>query len=55
LLLTRIPLIHTSRQQNNQKEKIWSAMTAEEKWAYQEDITAREKEGSNRLDFRLTR
>ncbi|KAG7529300.1 hypothetical protein FFLO_05728 [Filobasidium floriforme] len=40
---------------NNQKEKIWSAMTAEEKWAYQEDITAREKEGSNRLDFRLTR
>lgn len=43
------------RNQNNKKAKIWDSMTSEEKWAYQEDITAREKEGSNRLDFRLTR
>jgi hypothetical protein len=38
---------------NRQKERKWSAMSAEEKVLYQSDQEAREKEGNKRLDFRF--
>ncbi|KAH9909655.1 major facilitator superfamily domain-containing protein [Xylariomycetidae sp. FL2044] len=38
---------------NNKKEKIWSAMSAEEKLAYRNDLPAREADGNKRLDFRF--
>jgi len=38
---------------NKQKERKWSAMSAEEKADYQNDKEAREKEGNKRLDFRF--
>lgn len=41
--------------QNAKKERIWSAMTEQEKQEYQDDLPAREAEGPRRLDFRSTR
>ncbi|KAF4205348.1 hypothetical protein CNMCM8927_006350 [Aspergillus lentulus] len=38
---------------NRQKERKWSAMSAEEKVLYQSDQEAREKDGNKRLDFRF--
>ncbi|KAI1848485.1 hypothetical protein JX266_005791 [Neoarthrinium moseri] len=38
---------------NKKKEAIWSTMTAEEKFEYQNDQAAREKDGNKRLDFRF--
>ena len=38
---------------NKKKEEVWSAMSSEEKAAYQADQEAREKEGNKRLDFRF--
>lgn len=38
---------------NKRKEEKWSAMSAEEKLAYQNDVAARELDGNNRLDFRF--
>jgi hypothetical protein len=38
---------------NRQKERKWTAMSAEEKVLYQSDQEAREKEGNKRLDFRF--
>lgn len=38
---------------NKGKEAAWSAMTAEEQTAYQDDREAREKDGNRRVDFRF--
>ncbi|KAK8008817.1 hypothetical protein PG991_011368 [Apiospora marii] len=38
---------------NKKKEKVWNAMSSEERAAYQADQEAREKEGNKRLDFRF--
>ncbi|PVH98062.1 MFS general substrate transporter [Periconia macrospinosa] len=38
---------------NKEKEKKWSAMSSEEKLAYQADVASREGEGNKRLDFRF--
>lgn len=38
---------------NKRKEKVWSAMTAEERAAYQNNIDSREEDGNKRLDFRF--
>ncbi|KAL8344094.1 hypothetical protein RB601_004560 [Gaeumannomyces tritici] len=38
---------------NKKKEEKWSAMSHQERLAYQNDHTAREKEGNKRLDFRF--
>ncbi|KAK6820759.1 hypothetical protein PG995_003589 [Apiospora arundinis] len=38
---------------NKKKEDAWSAMSSEEKAAYQADQEAREKDGNKRLDFRF--
>ncbi|KAL0059372.1 hypothetical protein AAF712_013883 [Marasmius tenuissimus] len=48
-LVQRQVLVHL----NKQKEKKWSAMSAEEKANYQNDKQAREKDGNKRLDFRF--
>lgn len=39
--------------QNQKKERVWSAMSAEEKVTYQTDNEAREVDGNKRLDFRF--
>lgn len=41
------------RHLNRKKERIWEAMTTEEKLAYQADQIGREKDGNKRLDFRF--
>jgi hypothetical protein len=38
---------------NKRKERVWDAMTVEEKAAYQNDQAARELDGNQRLDFRF--
>jgi hypothetical protein len=38
---------------NKRKEKIWAAMTIDEKVQYQADIEARERDGNRRLEFRF--
>lgn len=38
---------------NRRKERQWSALTLEERQAYQADRVAREAEGNKRLDFRF--
>ena len=38
---------------NNRKEKVWQAMTVEERSTYQNDQDAREVDGNKRLDFRF--
>jgi len=38
---------------NKKKEAAWSAMTLEERSAYQNDQEARENDGNKRLDFRF--
>lgn len=38
---------------NKRKEKVWEAMSSDERSIYQNDIAAREKEGNQRLDFRF--
>jgi hypothetical protein len=38
---------------NKRKERIWDAMTVEERLAYQNDQEARELDGNKRLDFRF--
>lgn len=38
---------------NKRKERIWDAMTVEERVAYQNDQEARELDGNKRLDFRF--
>lgn len=38
---------------NKRKERIWEAMSAEEKLVYQTDKEAREADGNKRLDFRF--
>lgn len=48
-LVQRQYLVHL----NKNKEKLWSAMSSEERAAYQADQGAREKEGNKRLDFRF--
>ncbi|KAK4215491.1 major facilitator superfamily domain-containing protein [Rhypophila decipiens] len=39
---------------NRKKEEQWDRMTEEEKFAYQNDIAAREADGNKRLDFRAS-
>ncbi|KZF23014.1 MFS general substrate transporter [Xylona heveae TC161] len=41
------------RHLNRKKEKIWSSYTSEEKDEYLNDLSARESEGNQRLDFRF--
>ena len=38
---------------NKRKEKIWDAMTLDERATYQSDQAARELDGNQRLDFRF--
>ena len=38
---------------NKQKERVWNALSPEEKIIYQTDVEEREKDGNKRLDFRF--
>jgi hypothetical protein len=38
---------------NKRKERVWDAMTIEERAAYQNDQESRERDGNRRLDFRF--
>lgn len=49
MLVQRTVLVYLNRQ----KEKVWVAMTPEERAAYQNDKEARELDGNRRLDFRF--
>ncbi|GHJ89331.1 hypothetical protein NliqN6_5733 [Naganishia liquefaciens] len=40
---------------NKKKSRVWEAMSAEERFAYQDDQKAREADGNRRLDFRFSR
>lgn len=39
---------------NAHKDRAWRAMTANEQRVYQEDVSARERDGNRRLDFRFS-
>jgi hypothetical protein len=41
------------RHLNRQKERLWDALSPEERIDYQADLAEREKEGNKRLDFRF--